>query len=543
MNSSFYGRKDTLALIKRRVIDLKDGYRQNMALLGSQHVGKSAILRQFLSDLDDETLVPVYLDLEGRDVYYFFSKFIRSLLHHFARYQRLNSQDSLPELLTALETHIPQTVLRAREVSLLMGKDWLSDAVDLLLSLPEVFSSETGLNCLIILDEFQVLEEFGIGDIFHRLADHIAVQKKSLFLLASSYEELARHILSERLTLLFGNFEIVPVDPFNLRQSQEFIVSRMGGINMGIQLKNFLADFTGGRPLYLDILLHELVSLASIYKQQEIYAPLITQAVENMLFSRWGALSRHFELAITRVTSGKTNRLVSDLLMSMAEGRYRIKDLVDSVGIGSPKTSTVLQRLNYLSEEDIVEKNGTHYYIKDKLFRYWIKYVFLKRLRSIELDPGRLKKDFMEEIARSISDFNAACRKDFSCRMTELLRCFDNDHLVLKGRKYTVPAFKNVKTLKLHQRGGVFCDILQAETDEGPWILVLRKDPLAENDIHAVMQEVKNMGLKPRRCVIVSLADLEDSVRLRALEERMWIWNEPELNSLMNLFNKPYLIS
>jgi hypothetical protein len=51
------------------------------------------------------------------------------------------------------------------------------------------------------------------------------------------------------------------------------------------------------------------------------------------------------------------------------------------------------------------------------------------------------------------------------------------------------------------------------------------------------------MGIRPRRCVIVSLSDLDEGARLRALEERMWIWNEPELNSLMNLYDKPYIVS
>ncbi len=541
MDGSFYGRKDILALIKRRVADLKEGYRQNMAFLGSRHVGKSAVLRQFLANLDDGTVIPVYLDLEGRDIHYFASKFIRSILYHFARSQGLQPAESLADLLTAVEAMIPQTVVCVREITGLMEKNRLSEAYEQVLSLPEMFSYETGHNCLIILDEFQVLEEFGVPDVFRRLADRITTQKKSLYLVASSYEELGQRILAEKLTLLFGNFETVHVDPFDLRQSQEFIAARMGDVNIGVQLKNFLADFTGGRPLYLDIIAHELLNLASIYKQPEVYAPLVTQAVENMVFSRWGALSRHFELVIGRVTAGKANRLVADLLMSMAEGCNRVKDLAGAVG--AVKAAAVSQKLSYLVEEDVVEKNGSHYHIKDKLFRYWIKYVFLKRVRSIELEAGRLKKDFKEEVGCAINDFHATCGKDLSCRVTELLHCFDNDHLNLKGRKYRMPAFRDVRPLKFAERGGSLCDVLQADTDEGMWLLVLRKDPLAETDINGVTQELRSRGLKPKRCVIVSLAELDDGVRLRALEERMWVWNETELNSLMNLFDKPYIVS
>ena len=55
-------------------------------------------------------------------------------------------------------------------------------------------------------------------------------------------------------------------------------------------------------------------------------------------------------------------------------------------------------------------------------------------------------------------------------------------------------------------------------------------------------EEARKMGIRPRRCVIVSLSELDDGARLRALEERMWIWNEPEVSSLMNLFDKPTIV-
>ncbi len=539
MDGCFYGRTETLALIRRRVTGLKEGYRQNMAFLGSQHIGKSAILRQFLAELDPEMAVPVYLDLEGRDIHYFVSKFIRSILYHFARGQGLSPSECLPDLLLVVEGMIPRAVSVVREVFPLMEKNRLTEAYDLVLSLPEIFSQETGHHYLVILDEFHVLEEFGIPDAFRLLAARITTQKKVLYLVASSYEEISRRILAEKLTLLFGSFEIVTIDPFDLRQSQEFVGARMGEVKVGLPLKNFLADFTGGRPLYLDIIGHEMLSLASIYKQQEIYAPLVAQAVENMLFSRWGALGRHFELLIGRVTQGKANRLVTDLLMALAEGRNRVKDLVIFLEAVTP--AVVRQKLGYLVEEDVVGKNGGHYHIKDKLFRYWIKYVFLKRVRSIELEAGRLRKEFRDEVLGAISDFHAACGKDFSSRVTELLQCFDNDHLDLNGRKYHLPVFKDVKPLTFAPQGGTPCDVLQADTDDGIWLLVLRPDPSAEVDINSVARELRSRGLKPRRCVIVSPSELDDAVKLLAFEERMWVWSGSEIKLLMNLFDKPYI--
>lgn len=67
-------------------------------------------------------------------------------------------------------------------------------------------------------------------------------------------------------------------------------------------------------------------------------------------------------------------------------------------------------------------------------------------------------------------------------------------------------------------------------------------DPFTEGDINALLSESKNMGSKPQRLVVVSLSNLDENARVRALQERMWVWNEQEINSLMHLYDKPYVV-
>ena len=535
----FCGRKDILTLIRKRVGDLKEGYRQNLAFIGSRHIGKSSILLKFFNDLDDNSIVPVYLNLENRDLHYFVSKATRSLLYQYAKVKGLPLHDTLPLLAGIVRSSIPRTADAALEAASLVEKGKWTEAYQAVLRLPDMLIKESGLSCVFILDEFHQLEDFGVEEPFKALADSITMQKGCLFILTSSYEEQAKKILAERLTLLFGNFEVVTVHPFDLKASQHFIECRMQDVRIGLSLRNFLSDFTGGRPLYLDILLQELINLSAIYKQQEVYAPLVVQSIENLVFSRWGALSRYFELIVDRLCAGRSNRMVMDVLFALANGTHKAKDIVDLLGA---KQGQVTQKLTYLVDQDIVEKNGTYFYIKDKLLRYWVKYVFQRRVRAIDMEPGRPHKEFKDEVTRAINEFQATSRKDLPTRVTELVRCFENELLSLHGQLYKLPAFTDVKAVKLRSRGGNYFDVLQAQTEEGLWLLVLRKDPVAECDINAVAEEARKMGIRPRRCVIVSLSEIDDGARLRALEERMWIWNEPELNSLMNLYDKPYIV-
>ncbi len=536
----FCGRQETLDLIRKRVSGLKEGCRQNLAFLGSRYVGKSSILLKFLNDLDDSALVPVYLDLEGRDLYYFVSKMARSLLYQYARTKGLALQETLPALAVSVSASIPRTAQASLAASALLEQGKFADAYQAALALPDIFIKESGMACVLILEEFHQLDEFGVAEPFKALANSITAQKGCLYIITSSCEDQATKILAEKLTLLFGNFEVVTVQPFDLKASQYFIEHRMGGMRMGLYLRNFLADFTGGRPLYLDVLLQEILNLGAIHKQQEAYAPLVVQAVENLVFSRWGALSRYFELIVGRLCSGRANRLVMDILFALANGEHKAKEIVVKLGV---KQGQVTQKLNYLLEQDILEKNGTHFHIKDKLLRYWIKYVFQRRIKAIDMEPGRQTREFKEEITRALNEFQVTSRKDLATRVTELVRCFENEVLCVRGHSYRLPLFSEVKPLRIKARGGNSFEVLEAQTQDGPWLLVLRKDPVAEGDINAVAEEARRMGVRPQRCVIVSLSEMDDSARLRALEERMWIWNEPDLNSLMNLYDKPYIVA
>ncbi|MCK4882098.1 MAG: hypothetical protein KAS92_03635, partial [Candidatus Omnitrophica bacterium] len=386
MEKSFFGRIDVLGLLKKRVVDLKEGCRQNVALLGNQYVGKSAILHDFLLNLDDTDVTAIYLDLENKDFNYFFSKFTGSLLYNFSRNHQLPLYDDLNLLLESTKESIPQTVQVIRKIQKEFNNGKLPAAFLGLLTLPEIFTNETGKFCILILDEFQNLEEFGIPHAFANLGKKIMTQKRCFYIVSSSFKGVAKKILSEKLSLLFGNFETIDVDIFDAETSQKFVENNLKDIKVGNELRNFMTDFTGGHPLYLKLICRELISLTAIYKQNEIYLPLLSQAVENTIFDRWGVISRHFELVVNELCSGKGNRTIALILISLSKGKYKIDDMIQDTGIRKNK---IMQKMTRLIELGVVVKNGNFHYFKDKLFKYWTKYVYQRRLCDVELAPDK----------------------------------------------------------------------------------------------------------------------------------------------------------
>ncbi|MDE1920082.1 MAG: ATP-binding protein [Candidatus Omnitrophica bacterium] len=536
---NFFGRRGVLEVLKKRVMGLKEGYRQNVALLGNRYVGKTALLQRLMSQMEELEVFFLYLDLEARDFDYFAVQFTKSLLYNFLKQENLPLQEDLKLLCAEAKDLLPRTVFLVQAIEELTAQGKVVEAYHMILSLPEVFTQETGRSLVLVLDEFGALENFDIPDVFAQLGQRIMTQKNCLYIVSSSSPQQAQTILSEKLSLLFGNFEVISLEPFNFLEAQGLIDHNLNGVKLGLYLKNFIADFTGGHPLYINLLCQELIYLSGVYAQKEIYAPIVIAAIENVIFNPWGVISRHFELQINSLTRPKCAGTTVTLLGALAQGKHKISDLLESLKL---KNSQVVSRINALQEANIVERNGNYYHIKDKLFSYWIKYVYQRRLRAIDLEAGRSRKQFKEEINRALNDFGLVARKDLSSRVADLMQKFDNESFVLCGRRYKLTSFRDIKILKLRTGTGNYFDAVSAASQEGDWLVVLKKDPVHDNDLSGILEEIKKLDPRPSRSIIVSLSGLDENAKVRALQEKLWIWDEDQLNSLMHLFDEPIIV-
>mgnify|MGYP000917438949 FL=1 len=95
--------------------------------------------------------------------------------------------------------------------------------------------------------------------------------------------------------------------------------------------------------------------------------------------------------------------------------------------------------------------------------------------------------------------------------------------------------------MKLRLGAGNLLDALVAESSDGQWLVVLKKDPLLEHDLTLLAEEIKKLDFRPGRCVLVCLNGLDESTKVRALQDKWWIWSEQQINTLMHLYDEPYL--
>ncbi len=122
----------------------------------------------------------------------------------------------------------------------------------------------------------------------------------------------------------------------------------------------------------------------------------------------------------------------------------------------------------------LVAKNGNYFYLQDKLFKYWLRFVFYKRRRVIKDHGERQQEEFRQEFNRAYEASRVNAQKDFSSQIVELLSCFENESLSINGRRYKLPVFREMTPSRIHASSGKDLDIIRAASDEGEWLIVLK---------------------------------------------------------------------
>lgn len=535
----FFGRQATLEVLKRRVFDLKDGYRQNVAFLGGRYNGKTSILLKFLSQLNDPQIYPVYLNFEHCELGYLFEKIVGNLLHQYCRNNNVSPAGDLNLLIHQTEGRLPETIKQVKKIQAHLQHSRQAEAYQGMIGLPQVFAFEAQVFCVLVFDEFHGLELLGIKNEFQELGKKIMTQQRCLYVMASSLPWTAQKILSEKLSLLFGNFEVIEVQPFDTKTSMDFVRHQLGALKVSDHLLLFTADFTGGQPLYLSLICQELKILCALHRQQEIYLPALSGVLEDILGKRWGILNRHFELMVEHIASGKVQSAAVQLLLLLAQGRKKMSELKDHLGA---RQTIVTQGISRLLETGMIAKNGNYYYLPDKLLKYWLKYVFQKRRHMINQTADEVQRQFREELQGSYEQFCAGARKEMSVQVIELFSCFEDEPVLINGRRYKLPAFHSMTPMDVPSEHGGLLKLIKAATREGEWAIIVKSGLLAEADIAVISDESRKAVHKPQRCVLISGEPIDEHARVRALQERMWIWDEGDLSTLSVIFERSVIL-
>ena len=528
MEDVFFGRKEYIDILEKRIHGLKDGYHQNIAIIGDELVGKTSIIFNLLNRLHDNDVLLLYLEIRPESLDSLVKRFISVLLYNFLNNTEISIKEDLDFLIRKSSKYIPKTIEKIKFILTIINKKNKNNIFTEMLSLCEMVNQETGKFSVIVWDEFHNLENTGIKDIYSEWSKILILQKKTMYIILSSMKFKAKNILSKDLSLLFGNFEIIEVEPFAIKESEAYLRQKLNEKKLNAGLNNFIVHFTGGYPFYLKVLANALS------KSEEIN---LVNILEDVLFDSSGILNQRFSSYLKRFLDSAHNQDYTSILYLISSGHNKPKDIAHI--LHKPQKELNL-RINNLLEFDAISRNGDFLKINDRVLSFWLKFVYREKTQAFTFDAKNQKASFRENIAEMIQEFLLNTSKPIIERIMELLRLFQDEKIQIERKRLTLSHFREIKPLefsKTNLREGLIC-----RSQDSLWILALKHDLLTEEDVTEFAEECKKYRHKLQKKIIVAFKDIEANAQLRALEEKIWTWDINNLNQILDLFYKPRVI-
>lgn len=533
-SNAFFAHKEILDLLNKRVSNFKNRYRQNIAIIGKEGTGKTSLLLQFLNNFPfEKTIIPVYFEFKKENSFdYFATQFIKKLLFYFLKTKWQNQQESnleLDFLIQQSKKYIPRTIANILQIKNYL-KDKKSDlAYSSILKLPYLLTQESGIKLIIFFDEFHCLGYFKIGFPFSILAKEVVIQRDVLYVLTSSVVKLAQKIISQNLSLLLGSFEIVKIEPFDFKTAKEFLRQKNRWISISPACRNFLIAFTNGHPSYLAIISKSIKLAAQEKRVSHISFPLLQKCLYKELFSKDGQLNQFLLKKINSVKNHYFDNFIH-ILFSLSNGNKKITEISKKAGGKRKDTSKFLF---HLVKKDIIYKNGSFYGFEDSLLKFWLKNSYRLKREDLSFDLGHAKKEFLNEIEKLFLNFISENKRDISERMKDLLKCWQNEILLINNKKYKLPHFTSVKVQSL--------ETLIAQGKSKYWVGEIKKRKISQKIIEQFIEKCKKDNCKHKitRRFLIALKEIEIDAKILAKEEKIWILELKDINFLLDFYGKP----
>ncbi|KPK42779.1 MAG: hypothetical protein AMJ78_01305 [Omnitrophica WOR_2 bacterium SM23_29] len=522
IGSNFFDRHDILSLLRKRVSGLRSGYRQNIAIIGPAYYGKTSVIYRFINNIPFRDIVPIYVEVKSKGFLNFADKFIFTLLFQYLKaieYKIGNAEELIP----IASDRMPKTAKAVKEIEAVIKNGNAAKAYPALFELPAIAYSETNLRPIIIMDEFHKIEDFGIQDVFSTLGKYIMFQKDTMYIVTSSDINRAKKIFSEKLSLLFGNFEIYELGTFDISTATDFINFRLGRKALSEELNNFLVAFTDGHPFYLDCIMLKL----SEYLNSETQIESLAKTFTELLFDSKGILNQHFTNFILDLE--RINQRYVSVLLSISNGNRKAQSIAASLHFKPDNLHPLLQDLAGLGW---IVKHGVFYLIRDKVFEFWLKNVHQNKEYRLDIDYESKISRFGIEVKNYIESFLSSSKQNYIQILTELFRSFNRELIQLDNRNFIFPQFEKIFVQHTKTKG---ISYLVLSSDKCVWAFLISLLPLTDERITDFLNFCRKYKKLLKHKIIVSASEMDVNTKLLAKEARAWIWTSRQLNELFDI--------
>ncbi len=532
--SVFFGRRRICALLEKRLESFQKGYRQNVGIVGAPFLGKTFLIQTFLKSLTQTDIIPVPISCQEFDSFERFSqRWMSELLFSFYSAIGEPLPTSFQSLIRSLKRVVPKTLQKMRLVKKLTFKHRYEQAYQELLRLSGILQQECGKKILMILDEFHRLGELELNDPFGNLGREIMIQKETMFLVTSSRPVYSTTIFREKLSLLFGNFEVIELSPFDFEDANEFIKERFEDHAFDDELKHFLICITDGHPYYLDLLVNRFQQCSMNFTGTN--TDLLVETLTEELHESRGMLYQHFQSRLYQLAQGRPWPLFADVLLAIALGHKKFYQMIRFLQQRGNEVKKILEKL---VAAEVIEKHGSLFQIPDPLFRFWLAKVYYRQRFLAERAPRANIQNFREDVNQAIRASASEGKRELPKRIEGLFLRFRNDVVKLNKQNFKCPHFTEV--LSRPNNGRVFPVL--AKNGQTRWLCQVLSSSVTEENVRTFLEDLKRLRGPVHKKLIVGLKGIELNAKLLAQEAKIQYLDLRNLNFLLDLYDQPKLV-
>lgn len=513
----WFDRSDLLHLLLKRVEGFEAGYRQNLALLGPEGIGKTTLLRRLLQErlAHRSSCLVCYVDLKLEDTFAdWVERFVQALL---AQALKVKSTQELPRSRGLGE----RLLARADQGS-------ADEVFAELWDLPYLITQETGLPIVLVVDEFHRLRALELRDPFRQLGGRIMVQGNVLYLLVSSEVELARRILREGLSLLFGQFEVVEVNPLDPGVCFKAIGQQCGELSARSLIAYLVVELAQGYPNSLHLLMKGLSCQSSGAHEGFL------SWLESLFLEPDGILRNRFEGRLGQLKPQRDRRILIQILTAMAGGTHRLPQVAQAIGRPVAHVSAAAR---VLVQTGWVVKEGLFYRIPDRLFELWIRtaYPIIQRGGFLDLETRR---SFQDAVSAWMTQIHQALGQPIEEQALRLVRQWGGEWFEVDGKRIRLPSFDRVEMIA-GPSGHRVIVAHQIQKGGKGWLITPIGGALEEPQARSLVMALRESPFAHYRKVLMGPEPVEINARLILQEAAVPLWDLTVMNRLLNLYGMP----
>ena len=134
-----------------------------------------------------------------------------------------------------------------------------------------------------------------------------------------------------------------------------------------------------------------------------------------------------------------------------------------------------------------------------------------------------------------MTDFSAESKKKLTVRLKELFERFENDIVELDKKRFMLTHFNEIVIKESNGLSTVYARRLKKY-----WFCAIEEGFIDEAKIGTYLELAKKKDCIKK--ILIALDGIDPTARLKALEAKIWIWNQNTVNDLLTLFEKPRVI-